>query len=73
MAIGASQPPWRGADFLVMIDNSSKGPMKTAGRDLGTSGMIRRFRNWGRDGRSSMRYVRHCRRGDFRSRNVLPR
>ena len=40
MAVVASQPPWRGADILVLIDNSPEGPMKTAGRDLGTSRMI---------------------------------
>ena len=40
MSVAASQPSWRGANILILTDDSSGGPMKTAGMDLGTSGMI---------------------------------
>ena len=79
MAIGASQPPWRCADFLVLIDNSSKGPMKTASEDLGTMWEICRLRDGSRDGMLRpgghrwLRHGRYCRRGGSRCRDVLPR
>ena len=40
MTVAASQPSWRGANILILIDDSSEGSMKTAGWDLGTSRMI---------------------------------
>ena len=40
MTVAAPQPSWRGVNILILIDDSSEGPMKTAGGDLGTSGMI---------------------------------
>ena len=77
--IGASQPSWRCANFLVLIDDSPKGPMNTASEDLGTMWEICRLRDGSRDGKlrpgwhSWLRHGTNCRRRGFRSRDVLPR